>query len=87
MNSPVIIWRCPACVTPIPLGTLDRPDPDVIYRCPTCRLDWVLDERRGMVVLANALRPAQEVTDLDVMSALRAYGSSDSDRLFLLATN
>jgi hypothetical protein len=42
-------WRCPACATPIPLGTLEeRPRTGAVYRCPVCHLELIFDEHRDV---------------------------------------
>jgi hypothetical protein len=46
-------WQCPACSTPIGLGTVEgSPLPGRVYRCNVCRLELVLNEQTNRLAVA-----------------------------------
>jgi hypothetical protein len=46
-------WTCPACQNAIQHSEIESaPRPGITYRCLVCRLELVMDPRRGKMTLA-----------------------------------
>jgi len=59
----IMPWKCPVCSTPIQHNELEpAPRARAWYRCHICRLELILDEASGKLVVAPLKDESQDLT-------------------------
>jgi rubredoxin len=57
-------WRCPACSTRIHHNPHEAsPRDGVVYRCSVCRLELIVDPKRGDRMIVVPVSPAPPTRD------------------------